>query len=59
MVSGATDINSDPGCGRAMNPNMALGSSPGTDDIMAPGISTGTHIGLALVAALPLGANMA
>lgn len=24
MVSGATDINTDPGCGRIMDPDMAL-----------------------------------
>lgn len=41
MVSGATDINSEPGCGLATNPDMALGSIPGRDDIMVPGGSTG------------------
>lgn len=36
MLSGATNINTDPVCGRTMDPNMALGSNPGSDNTMAP-----------------------
>lgn len=35
------NINSDLGCFRAMDPDMALGSSPGIDYTMALGDSTG------------------
>ena len=37
MISGDTDIiNTDLGCGRAMNADMTIGSSPGPDDTIAP-----------------------
>lgn len=36
MVSGATDINRDPDCGRDMDPDMVLDCSPGLDGTMAP-----------------------
>ena len=29
VAAWATDINTDPGCGRTMDPDMVLGSSPG------------------------------
>ncbi|ERE81248.1 kelch-like protein 2 [Cricetulus griseus] len=48
IVSGAMDINTDPGCGRAMDPDMNTGSSPGMDDTMAPGEIQATQIGMAL-----------
>lgn len=35
MLPGAMDINIDPSCERSMNPDVALGSSPGPDDTMA------------------------
>ncbi|XP_052574744.1 uncharacterized protein LOC128097911 [Peromyscus californicus insignis] len=41
MASGAVDINSDPGCCRAMEPDIAPRSNPGWADTMAPGDSTG------------------
>lgn len=31
------DVNSDPGCCRAIDPDMAVGSSLGPDNTMAPG----------------------
>lgn len=41
MVLKAKDINSDPCCDRATHPDRILGNSPGLDDAMAPGGSTG------------------
>lgn len=41
MVSGAMHIYTDPCYSRAMDPDMAVGSSSGLDDIMDPGGSTG------------------
>ncbi|KAL6065793.1 hypothetical protein STEG23_019498 [Scotinomys teguina] len=41
VASGATDINSDPGYSRAMDPDMTLHSSPGPDDTMDPDDSAG------------------
>lgn len=41
MVLKAKDINSGPGCKRATHPGRILGNSPGLDDIMTPGGSTG------------------
>lgn len=35
VVTGITDINSDPGCSRAMDLGMNLRSNPDTDDTMA------------------------
>lgn len=35
------DINWDPGCSRAKDPDMALGSSPSTYDTVAPEHSEG------------------
>lgn len=37
VVTGTVDIDTDRGCGRAMNLDMALGSSPHPDDNIAPG----------------------
>lgn len=39
--NGAMGLNTDLGCGRAMDPGMVLDSSPGPDDTMAPGGSIG------------------
>lgn len=36
---GAMDINRNSGCGKATDPNMALGSSPGLNNTMASGDS--------------------
>lgn len=41
MVSGVMDISTIPGCGWAIDPDMALSSSPGPDDTMVPGDSVG------------------
>lgn len=57
MVSEITDINADPGCGKAMDPDTALGDSPGADNTMIPALATQT--GLALVASQLSGTNMA
>lgn len=57
MVSGITDINADPGCSKAMDPDMALGYSPGADNTMIPTLAIQT--GLALVASQLSGTNMA
>lgn len=37
----ATDINTDPGCGRTMDPDMVIGSSLGREVSMVPSGSTG------------------
>ena len=44
MVTGVTIINSDSGCCRATDPDMALGNSPDPDHSMATGDSAG-HTG--------------
>lgn len=36
VVSGATDINIDPVCGRTTDPDMSFSHSPGIDKTMAP-----------------------
>ncbi|ERE65520.1 protein SCAF8 [Cricetulus griseus] len=36
VVAGATDFNTDPGCGRATDPDMTFGNRPGLDITMAP-----------------------
>ena len=41
VITGAMDINSDPDCCMAMDTNMTLGSSPGSNYSMAPDDSTG------------------
>ncbi|KAL6087976.1 hypothetical protein STEG23_022836, partial [Scotinomys teguina] len=41
MTSGATNINTDAGHSRASNPDVAFDNSPGLNDIMSPGDSTG------------------
>lgn len=41
MVAEAVDINTDPGFGRATDPDMTLGSSLGLKDTMTPGGRTG------------------
>ncbi|MEJ1281221.1 hypothetical protein NN561_012170 [Cricetulus griseus] len=58
MVSGATDVNTEPGCNRDPDPDMALTSSPSLDDTMAPVDSPGHQIGLAPAAAQPSDTNM-
>lgn len=47
------------GCGRSMDPEMALGSSHGPDDTRVPSWQQGSLIGVALVPAWPSSANMA
>lgn len=37
VVTGTVDTDTDQGCGRAMDLDMVLGSSPHPDDSMAPG----------------------
>lgn len=59
MALGATDINSDPGCGKVMDQVMALSHSPGLDNIMTRVAALATQISLAPTAAQPLDANMA
>lgn len=50
--------NTDPGCGRALNLDMAFSNSPSLDDTMAPGDS-GDHSGQhGRSAAQPMDANM-
>lgn len=41
MVTGTMNINTDPNCGKAMDPDMGLGSSSSSDDFMALGDSPG------------------
>lgn len=41
VATGTTDVSSDPGCHRAMDPDMALSSSSGLEQTMAPYGSTG------------------
>lgn len=41
MVTGALDINTDPGCSRAMDSDMALSRSSGPHVTMALGSSEG------------------
>ncbi|KAL6087432.1 hypothetical protein STEG23_037274 [Scotinomys teguina] len=36
VVTGATDINTNPGCSRDMDPDMAINSNSGPDDTMTP-----------------------
>ncbi|KAL6039530.1 hypothetical protein STEG23_002337 [Scotinomys teguina] len=43
VVRGAPDINTDCSCGRAMDSDMTLDSSPGPDVTMAPVISAATR----------------
>ena len=38
---GTTNINSNPGCRRAMEPDMSLGSCSGPDNTKTPGESAG------------------
>ncbi|MEJ1286727.1 hypothetical protein NN561_017736 [Cricetulus griseus] len=45
MVTGASDISTDPGCSRAIDPDMALSCSSGRDITMTLNSSTG-HSGL-------------
>lgn len=40
------NINTDPGCNRASDPDMALGSSPGTDNTIVLGGKQASHISL-------------
>lgn len=44
VVTGALNINTDHSYGRAMNLNMGLGSSPGTDITMFLGSKQATHL---------------
>ena len=42
-VKGVTDIKADPGCSRAMDPDMAFGSSLGRDKSQVLGGIVGQH----------------
>lgn len=50
VVPGATDINTDCGCNRVMNPDMGPGNSPGPNITMALGGSYATHLSPLLTA---------
>lgn len=51
IATGATDVNSDPGCPRAMDPGMVLSSSLGLDNTRAMVTTEITQIIMALVVA--------
>ncbi|KAL6081661.1 hypothetical protein STEG23_005568 [Scotinomys teguina] len=48
VLTGATDINTDLGCGCALDPDMALGCSSGLDISLALGDKQATHVSLLL-----------
>lgn len=54
----AMDVNTDPSCGKTMNPYMALSSSPGPEVTMALGGSTGYPDDHGTAAAWLLDTNM-
>ncbi|KAL6089692.1 hypothetical protein STEG23_026103 [Scotinomys teguina] len=51
VVTGATDINTDPGCSRTLDPDTALGFSSVWDISMAPVVMRTTQIGMVPVVA--------
>ena len=53
VVIGAMDIDADPACSRAIDPDKVFGSSPGLDDTMASVAVKATWIGIALATAWP------
>lgn len=53
VMTGTTDVISDTGCCRAMDPDIAICSLPGPDD-MAPGDSTGHSYQLGLEGGMAL-----
>ncbi|KAL6034782.1 hypothetical protein STEG23_000795 [Scotinomys teguina] len=55
VVSGATTVNTDSGCSRTMDPDMALSSNPGPDDTMTSVATGAPQIGVGLVPTLDLG----
>lgn len=48
MIAGAMDTSTDPGCCRAVDPEMVFGSSPGPDVTMTQVPAQTTQIGMAL-----------
>lgn len=57
MVTQATEINTDPSCSRAVDPDMALGGSLDIDVTMAAVAIQVTQIGMVLGAAWPSDTN--
>lgn len=57
MVTGTSNINTDPGSGRTRDPAMALSCSSGPDITMALGSNTGFQIYLVSAAACPSATN--
>lgn len=51
-------IDTDPGCGRTTEPDKLLGSSPGHDIIMIPGVVQATWTSMKPIAVQSSGANM-
>lgn len=51
IATGATDVNSDPGCPRAVDPGLVLGSSLGLDNTGAIVTTEIIQISMALVVA--------
>lgn len=62
VITGASDINRDPGCSKATDPDMALSCSSGLDVTMALHSCTGhsdLHASWTQIADLPLGIHTA
>lgn len=59
VVAGTIDIDSDPGCCRAIDADMALSSSLSLDDTMAPVIAQAMSNSMALAVASPSDIHLA